>query len=47
MTCKAPPPRQRGADRPQKFLLQLAAAIAFTVLLRRDGYLTPTCTSPS
>ncbi len=30
-----------GLTAPQKFLLQLAAAIAFTVLLRRDGYLTP------
>ena len=30
-----------GLTAPQKFLLQLAAAIAFTVLLRREGYLTP------
>ena len=30
-----------GLSASQKFLLQLAAAIAFTVLLRRDGYLTP------
>ena len=30
-----------GLTAPQKFLLQLAAAIAFTVLLRHDGYLTP------
>jgi len=30
-----------GLTAPQKFLLQLAAAIAFTVLLRWTGYLTP------
>ena len=30
-----------GLTAPQKFLLQLAAAIAFTVLLRQEGYLTP------
>ena len=30
-----------GLTAPQKFLLQLAAAIAFTVLLRHEGYLTP------
>ena len=30
-----------GLTAPQKFLLQLAAAIAFTVLLRYEGYLTP------
>lgn len=30
-----------GLTAPQKFLLQLAAAIAFTVLLRQTGYLTP------
>ena len=30
-----------GLTAPQKFLLQLAAAIAFTVLLRYTGYLTP------
>ena len=30
-----------GLTAPQKFLLQLAVAIAFTVLLRRTGYLTP------
>ena len=30
-----------GLTASQKFLLQLAAAIAFTVLLRRTGYLTP------
>lgn len=30
-----------GLTAPQKFLLQLAAAIAFTVLLRQQGYLTP------
>lgn len=30
-----------GLTAPQKFLLQLAAAIAFTVLMRREGYLTP------
>ena len=30
-----------GLTAPQKFLLQLAAAILFLVLLRRDGYLTP------
>ena len=30
-----------GLTAPQKFLLQLAAAIAFTVLLRSEGYLTP------
>ena len=30
-----------GLTAPQKFLLQLAAAILFTTLLRREGYLTP------
>ena len=30
-----------GLTASQKFLLQLAAAIAFTVLMRREGYLTP------
>ena len=30
-----------GLTAPQKFLLQLAAAIAFTVLLRTTGHLTP------
>ncbi len=30
-----------GLTAPQKFLLQLAAAIVFTTLLRREGYLTP------
>ncbi len=30
-----------GLTAPQKFLLQLAAAIVFTVLLRSEGYLTP------
>lgn len=30
-----------GLTAPQKFLLQLAAAITFTVLLRTGGYLTP------
>ena len=30
-----------GLTAPQKFLLQLAAAIAFTVLMRGQGYLTP------
>ena len=30
-----------GLTAPQKFFLQLAAAIVFTILLRRDGYLTP------
>ena len=30
-----------GLTAPQKFLLQLAAAIAFTALLRHEGYLTP------
>ena len=30
-----------GLTAGQKFLLQLAAAIAFTVLMRRQGYLTP------
>ena len=30
-----------GLTAPQKFLLQLAAAIAFTVLLRHEGYLSP------
>ena len=29
-----------GLTAPQKFFLQLAAAIVFTILLRRDGYLT-------
>ena len=31
----------RGLTAPQKFLLQLAAAIVFTLLLRKDGYLSP------
>ena len=30
-----------GLTAAQKFLLQLAAAIAFTVLMRNQGYLTP------
>src|SRR5699024_8806610 len=30
-----------GLTAAQKFLLQLAAAIAFTVLLRQQGYLSP------
>lgn len=30
-----------GLTAPQKFLLQLAAAILFTVIMRRHGYLTP------
>ena len=30
-----------GLTAPQKFLLQLAAAIVFTVILRNTGYLTP------
>ena len=30
-----------GLTAPQKFLLQLAAAIVFTLLLRQDGYLSP------
>ena len=30
-----------GLTAPQKFLLQLAAAIVFTILLRNTGYLTP------
>ncbi len=30
-----------GLTAAQKFLLQLAAAIVFTVLMRNDGYLTP------
>ena len=30
-----------GLTAPQKFLLQLAAAILFTVIMRRYGYLTP------
>ena len=30
-----------GLTAPQKFLLQLAAAILFTVLMREHGYLTP------
>ena len=30
-----------GLTAAQKFLLQLAAAIAFTVLMRGEGYLTP------
>lgn len=33
--------KNEGLTAPQKFLLQLAAAIAFTVLLRYTGYLTP------
>ena len=33
--------RNTGLTAPQKFLLQLAAAIAFVVLLRRMGMLTP------
>ena len=35
-----------GLTAPQKFLLQLAAAIAFTVLLRNSGYLTHTLYIP-
>ena len=35
-----------GLTAPQKFLLQLAAAIAFTVLLRNSGYLTHTLYLP-
>ena len=31
----------QGLTAPQKFLLQLAAAVVFTILLRNDGYLTP------
>ena len=30
-----------GLTAPQKFILQLAAAIVFTVIMRRTGYLTP------
>ena len=30
-----------GLTAPQKFFLQLAAAIVFVILMRRDGYLTP------
>ena len=30
-----------GLTAPQKFLLQLAASIVFTIILRRTGYLTP------
>ncbi len=33
--------KNEGLTAPQKFLLQLAAAIMFTVLLRYTGYLTP------
>ena len=33
--------KNEGLTAPQKFLLQLAAAIVFTVLLRYPGYLTP------
>ncbi len=33
--------KSEGLTAPQKFLLQLAAAIVFTVLLRYTGYLTP------
>lgn len=33
--------RNTGLTAPQKFLLQLAAALAFTVLLRYEGYLSP------
>ena len=33
--------KNEGLTAPQKFLLQLAAAIVFTVLLRYTGYLTP------
>ena len=33
--------KNEGLTAPQKFLLQLAAAIVFTVLLRDTGYLTP------
>ncbi|MPM77747.1 Phospho-N-acetylmuramoyl-pentapeptide-transferase [bioreactor metagenome] len=33
--------RNTGLTAPQKFLLQVAAAIAFAVLLRYTGYLTP------
>ena len=35
-----------GLTAPQKFLLQLAAAIVFTVLLRNSGYLTHTLYIP-
>lgn len=35
-----------GLTAPQKFCLQLAAAVAFTVLLRNTGYLTPTLYIP-
>ena len=31
----------------QKFLLQLAAAIVFLMLMRYEGLVSPTCTSPS
>ena len=30
-----------GLTAPQKFFLQLAAAVVFVILMRRDGYLTP------
>ena len=33
--------QNEGLTAAQKFLLQLAAAIAFTVLLRYTGYLSP------
>jgi phospho-N-acetylmuramoyl-pentapeptide-transferase len=33
--------QNEGLTAPQKFLLQLAAAIAFTVLMRYEGYLSP------
>ncbi|MCC8063847.1 MAG: phospho-N-acetylmuramoyl-pentapeptide-transferase [Clostridiales bacterium] len=39
--CKVKYHKNEGLTAPQKFLLQLAAAIAFVVLLRYTGYLTP------
>lgn len=33
--------QNEGLTAPQKFLLQLAAAVAFTVLMRYEGYLSP------
>ena len=36
-----------GLTARKKFLLQLVVALAFLFLLRRFGYLAPTCTSPS
>ena len=33
--------QNEGLTAPQKFLLQLVAAVAFTVLLRNEGYLSP------